>query len=181
MNEEKAIAILLANLKGPKNKPSKISDIASACRVLKSSTKWGFVKMSEFFQVSKTMLREIDKINDLEPEFKMLADNTKIGLGAAYQLTRINKSKRHEVAHLFQSMNTTEIRNLIFYLINNPALSVQEAKRMSDNLKTPIINVLALHISNDLKTRVEKIAKNNGESLHQCVIRIIEEHTAAHR
>ena len=179
LNEEKAIAVLLANLKGPKNKPSKVSELAVACRLLKHSSDWGFVRMSDFFQVSRTMLREIDKINELEPEFKRLADEKKIGIGAAYQLTRIDKSKRHEVAQLFQSMNTTEIRNLVFYLINDPALSVSEAKRMSDELKTPVLNILALPISDELKTKIERVAKGNGQSIHEYVVRVLEEHCSS--
>ena len=176
LNEEKAIAILLANLKGPKTKPSKISELATACRTLKNSTDWGFEKMSEFFKVSRAMLREIDKINELEPEYKKLADERKIGIEAAYQLTRIDKSKRHEVAKLFQSMNTVEIRNLVFYMINSPTMSVTEAKRRSDNLNAPIVNILALPISNALRVKMEENARRKKQSLHEYAVGILEKY-----
>ena len=174
MNEEKAIAILLANLKGPKHKPSKISELATACRLLKNSPDWGFAKMVNFFNVSRTMLREIDKINELEPKFKKLADEKKLGIGAAYQLTRIDKSKRDDAAELFQTMNTTEIRNFIFYITSNPTISVSEAKKMSDKLKIPVINILALPISDELKARLGKAARSHGQTIHEYAVKILE-------
>ena len=174
LNEERAIAILLANLKGPKNKPSKISEIAAACRILKNSPKWGFVKMTKFFGVSRTTLREIDKINELKPEFKKLADEKKLGIEASYQLTRIDESKQREAAQLFQEMNTKEIRNFIFYITSDRTLSVREAKEMSDKLKTPVVSILALPISDKLKTRLEKTAKNHKQTIHEYAVKILE-------
>lgn len=174
LNEEKAIAILLANIKGPKNKPSKISEIAAACRFLKNSPEWGFAKMTKFFDVSGTTLRVIDKINELRPEFKRLADEKKIGIEAAYHLTRIDESKQHEAAQLFQEMNTTEIRNFIFYITNDRTLSAREAKEMSDKLKTPVINILALPVSDELRTRLEKTAKSHKQTIHEYAVKILE-------
>lgn len=177
LNEEKAIAILLANLKGSKHKPSKISELAAACRLLKNSPDWGFSEMVDFFHVSRTVLREIDKINELELKFKKLVDEKKLGIGAAYQLTRIEESKRYEAAQLFQTMNTTEIRNFIFYITSNPTLSVFEAKKLSDKLKTPVINILALPISDKLRARLEKTAKDQGQTIHECAVKILEAHS----
>ena len=177
MNVEKAIAIMLANLKGPKNKPSKISEFAAACRLLKHSDGWGFAKMTEFFNVSGTMLREIDRLNELRPEFKKLADERKLGIGAAYQLTRIDESKQHEAARLFQDMTTAEIRNMVFYLTNNRNISVAEAKEMADRLKTPVVNILALPISDELKTRLESSAKVHKQTIHEYAVKLLETHS----
>lgn len=174
MNEEKAIAILFANLKGPKNKPSKISELAAACRLLKNSPEWGFAKMAEFFDISRTMLREIDKINELKPEFKKLADEKKLGIGSAYQLTRIDESKQRETAQLFQKMNTTEIRNFIFYITSDQNVSVSKAKEMSDKLKIPVVNILALPISDKLRARLEKAARNHKQTIHEYAVQVLE-------
>lgn len=175
MNEQQAIAIMLANLKGPKIKPSKTSEFAAACRLLKNSDEWGFAKMTEFFEVSGTMLREIDRLNELKPEFKKLADERKLGIGAAYQLTRIDESKQHEAARLLQGMNTTEVRNFVFYLTHGRA-SVDEAKKMADKLKTPVVTILALPISDALKARLELAAKTKQQTIHGYAVELLETH-----
>ena len=166
---------MLANLKGHKNKPSKTSEFAAACRLLKHADGWGFAKMAEFFNVSGTMLREIDRLNELKPEFKRLADERKLGIGAAYQLTRIDESKQHEVAQLFQDMNTTEIRDMVFYL-TRARMSVAEAKEMTDKQKTPVVNIVVLSISDDLKARLKSSAKVRKQAIPDYIVQFLEAH-----
>ena len=70
MKEEKAVAIMMGNLKGPKNKPSDLVEFAEACRTLKKL--WGFVEMSKHFRTSQYMLRQIDKINELKRKLEKI-------------------------------------------------------------------------------------------------------------
>lgn len=176
MNEARAVAILMANLNGARNKPSMVSDIALACRTLKMHPEWGIAKMSRYFGVAKTTLKELDRICDLEPEFLAMADQKKIGISAAYQLVRVDRTRRAEAAALFPSMSRQEIRDLVFYIMKYPDISVQEAKRKANELVPQTVNVLALPISNDLKERLEKNSSKSGLSLHDYATAILENH-----
>ena len=96
MNEERAIAIMFANLKGGKKKPSNLIEFADACRTLQNKWKGGFKEMSDFFKVSQYMLRQIDKINELDDEVKKLVKAHKLGIDASYQLWRIDAIRRKD-------------------------------------------------------------------------------------
>ena len=64
MDEKTATKILMANLKGPKKKKVPITEMANAIQVLKTKGK-KFEEMAKLFDVSKYMLFQINKINDL--------------------------------------------------------------------------------------------------------------------
>lgn len=176
MQEEKAVAILMANLKNSGAKPSKISDVALACRTLNVHPDWGTAKMSKYFDVAKTVLLELNRINDLEPEILAMADARKIGVSSAYQLTRVDTARRMEAAKMCQDMNRKEVRDLVFYLTKHPDMTVTEAKKRADGLKPKTVNILALPINDSLKKRLEKNASQNKQSLHDYVGFVLEKH-----
>ena len=76
--EEKAVAVLIANLK--KAKTTNWVEIAEAVRTLKLHPQWGLNKMAEFFGVSNYLLRQIDHINDLTYDVKELVRGGVFGL-----------------------------------------------------------------------------------------------------
>jgi len=165
---------LVANLKGSKKKPSKISDFALACHTLKVSKDWGFTKMSKFFKVSKTQLREIDMINDLEPKYKKLADEGTIGMTTAYQLSRVDKQRRGQAVKFIQKMNREQIRDFIYFLTKNSTLSVLECKKLFDKSQLEKITVLAIPITDEMHKKLELGAAERKQSIHDYTIKILE-------
>lgn len=176
MEEEKAVAILMANLGVSRNKPSKMSDMSLACRTLKLHPDWGMAKMIDFFGVTKTVLQELDRIHDLEPEFKEMVDQKHFGISAAYQLTRVDKPKRPEAAKLFQSMTRDEVRDLVFYITKYPNISVKEAKKRADDLKPKKINILALPLNDTVMSKLIKNSNKKNQSLHDYAAEILGKH-----
>ncbi len=174
MNEEKAIALLVANLKGSKKKPSKITDFALACRTLKKHSDWGFKKMASFFNVSITQLREIDKINDLDTNFKKLANDGKIGMTTAYQLTRIDPKQRTQAFEIIKNLNRDEIRDFVYFLKKNPTMPVKESQKIFEDSQLSKTIVLALPISNELQKKLLKSAKKHKQTIHDRALEILK-------
>ena len=127
MSEEKATAVLMANLKGRKSKTSHLSEIARACRVLVD--KWGFQKMHEFFHVSVFQLRQIDKFNDLEKELQKVVLSNNLGIEISYQLWRLPKEKQVQAGRASADLKAHEVREFVRILLENPNVSIEESKK----------------------------------------------------
>ena len=128
--EEKAVAILLSNLK--KAKTTNWLEIAEACRTLKLHPQWGFHKMSEFFGVSEYLLRQIDHINDLTDEVKELVKEGKLGLEESYMLWRRGEANQAQAAKLARNLTAHELRLFTQLLVKNEGMTMKEALRLTD-------------------------------------------------
>ena len=175
MKPEKAAAILSANLKGSKNKPSKISDFALACRTLKNHKDWDMKKMSEFFSISVTQLREIDKINDLESRYKKIADEHGMGMTTAYQLSRVDPKRRSETYKIIKNMNRDQIRDFVYFLVKNPLSSVSECKKLYEQSQLKTVTILALPISEEIHKRLLEESRKKGMTIHDYVLQLLDE------
>jgi hypothetical protein len=91
---EKDVAILMANLKGAKKKPTDIITIAKSCRNV--ITELGMERASHLFEISQYQLRQIDKINELSSEAKKFVKSKKIGIEISYQIARLDRSVQLE-------------------------------------------------------------------------------------
>ena len=170
MKEEKATAIMMGNLKGSKNKPSNLLEFAEACRVLKKL--WGFTEMSKYFRISQYMLRQIDKINELNPTLQKLIKDGKLGIEASYQLWRINENKRKDVAKIIQNMTTDEIRTFVYMLQKNPDLSVKECKKLFEK-QEGTLSVLVLPLDTTTYNGLQKKAKKSKLSIHNYALKVL--------
>jgi len=174
LSEEKATAILLANLKGPKKKPTNLLTIAAACRLL--IQRWGIKRVSEFFGVSQYQLRQIDKINDLSPEVRELIQKGKLGIEASYQLWRLGEKLQSEVAKEMLGMSAHEIRQLVYLLRKNPSMSVKEAKRLTDKAMQKRISLLVLPLTSDTYRNLRRLAEESHQGIHDLVLRVLEDY-----
>ena len=171
MKEEKAVAIMMGNLKGPKNKTSNLLEFAEACRKLKKLR--GFTKMSKDFRISQYMLRQIDKINELkDPTLQKLIKDEKLGIEASYQLWRIDEKKRKEVAKIIQNMTTDEIRTFVYMLQKNPDLSVKECKKLFEK-QEGTLNMLVLPLDTTTYNGLQKKAKKSKLSIHNYALKVL--------
>ncbi len=175
ITEERATAILLANLKGSRKKPSSWLDIAQACRFLKENEKWGLKKMSEFFAVSEYQLRQIDSINDLNSDVRQLVGEGKFGVDESYQLSRLDKSRQAEAAKAAVDMNEVETRQFISLLKANEKMPIAEAKKLTESTRTEKIRILMLPLTPETYARLEEARKKStARNAHDFVLRIVE-------
>lgn len=172
MNEEKAVAIMMANLKGSKNKPSNLLEFADACRLLIG--KWGIKEMSRHFRVSEYMLRQIDKINELKNEkLRKLIKEGELGIEASYQLWRIKEPKRTQVANIVIDMTTDDIRRFVYFIVKNPKLSISECKKLFEKEKPEEIKLLVLPLDSKTYETFEKQANRSHLKIHDYVLKIL--------
>jgi len=172
MNEEKAAAILLANIKGHKKKPSKLTEVAEACRFLLD--KWGLKKTAKFLNVSQYQLIQIDKINKLNSAIQKLIDNGKLGIDASYQIWRLKKSIRTEAALECVDLTSHEVRQLVHLLRNDEELTVKEAKKITKKALRNEFHLLTIPLSLQTHKRLSKIALKSKKEIHQLIVEILE-------
>ena len=172
MKEEKAVAIMMGNLKGSKIKPTNLLEFAVACRELKN--KWGFTEMAKHFRVSQYMLRQIDKINELtNPKIKKLIKDGKLGIEASYQLWRIKEPKRSQVADEIKDMTIEDVRTLMYILKKNPELSVQECKKIFKKSEPEKMRLLVLPLDPETYEHLQKSALKSKETIHNYSLKIL--------
>lgn len=174
LSEEKATAILLANLKGAKKKSSNLIEVARACRLL--IQKWGIGRMSDFFRVSQYQIRQIDKINDLNPDIQRLISNGKLGIDASYQIWRLDEKHRSEVAKQAANLSAHEIRQLVYLLLRNPTMSTKEAKNLSEKALRKRINLLLIPLTSETYRGLKKIAKDSDQNIHDLALKVLEDY-----
>jgi len=171
LNEQKAVAIMMGNLKGPKNKPSNLLEFAEACKFLKN--KWGFSEMSRYFKTSQYMLRQIDKINELNPKLRNMIKNEKLGIEASYQLWRIKEPMRTKVADIIQDMTTEQIRTFVYMIKKNPTASLENIKKMFQKEEGKI-RMLVLPLDEETFDKLSKSASKSKESIHNYALQLLQ-------
>lgn len=172
MNEENAAAIMMGNLKGPKNKPSNLLEFGEACRfwTKKKGVKW----TSDRFKSSQYMIRQIDKINDIDsPKLRKMIKEGKLGIEASYQLWRIKEPKRSQVATIVQDMTTDEIRRFVYFIMKNPLLSIDECEKMFEPDNPKEISLLVLPLDSDTYKNLEKESKRHKLKIHDYVLKLL--------
>lgn len=173
MNEEKAVAIMMANLKGAKiHKPVSLIEFADACRFL--ITKWGIKEMSRHFRTSEYMLRQIDKINELSPKLKKLVNDRKFGIDTAYQLWRISEPKRSQVAKEIKNMPTSDVRRFVYFIFHNPKLSIDKCKKLFEKEKPEQIQLLIIPLDSKTYENLKTIASRSKLKIHDYALKILK-------
>lgn len=178
MTEEKAAAVLMANLKGSRQKPAGLLEMARATRLL--ITAWGLPRMSNFFDVSEFQLRQIDKINELPAEVKALVKKGKLGIDGSYQLWRLNGDSRQvEAANAAVGMSEAEIRALVKVLQADSTLRPDEERKKVVEANRKKINLVILPLTDKTYKSLVEIAKAERVNPHDLVLRLVEEYVRA--
>ena len=172
MNEKQATAILMGNLKGAKNKPTDLVQISEACNLL--ITKWGISEAARFFKVSAYMLRQIAKIESLDPHTKKYVQKHKLGIEKAYQLWRVDEAKRRELLPPVRNLSTADIRNLVYIILSEPAKPVSECKEIFDEKYSRKTTIMVLQLPPDLANRLLCISREKKTKPNQYVMGLIE-------
>lgn len=174
MNEEKAIAILLANIKKFKNKPSKLTDFAKACEFL--INKNGLTETAKLADSSEYQLKQITKINELSPKIKKIIDAGKLGIDSSYQIWRLNESIREQVAKESIDLTSHEVRQLVHLLLKNKNMTIKEAKDLTRSVLRHKFKILSIPLTDQTYDRLSKIAKKKNKDLRKFITEILENH-----
>lgn len=166
----------MANLKGPKNKPSDWVEVAKACSLLMSE--WGIKKMAVYFKVSEFLLRQINRIDKLGPDAKKLVRNKKLGLEVAYHLSRLKMPRQAGAARVAVDLSMREMRQFIHLLLRDPDLSVDAARKMVEELRTQKINIIMLPVTSEAYSRLREAAAKSHKNVHDFVLQVLEEYTS---
>lgn len=174
MNEKQAVAILMANLKGDKKKVTNLVSVAEACRTLKG--KWGLDEMTNFFRISSFTLRQIDKINDLNPDVRKLVAERKLGIEQAYQLSRLKGNRQSEAVREVTRLTAHETRTFVNLLLKNDSTPVQKCIGTFEKtyLKRP--NLLVVPLSSNTYRRLQERASKSKITVHDVALRILEDY-----
>lgn len=173
MNEEEAYVTMVGNLKGSKNKPSNLLKFGEACRYWVK--KKGVKGTSEKFKASQYMIRQIDKINEIDnPKLRQMIKTGKLGIEASYQLWRIKEPKRSQVANIVKDMTTEDIRRFVYFVVKNPKLPISECKKLFEQEQPKNINLLVLPLSSAIYNELESEAKRQKSTIHDCVLKLLE-------
>lgn len=175
MDVKTATVILLKSLKGRKNKPYNLLEIAEACRTLRDHPDWGWREMSRFFKVSVFMLRQIDKINDLNPPVKQLVKKGKIKIEKAYLLSKLEGERQNEAAMAMLDLSAHETRRFVDILLKSNE-SVRESKEVFQKAHLKQFNLLVLPMKDNTYRALNKSAKEAGSNIHDHVLKILEEY-----
>ncbi len=171
MKEEDAVAICMGCFKGPKIKPESLFRFAVACRTLLE--KWGIKEMSRYFGVTAYQIRQIDKINDLDPALKELAKESHSGIEMFYHMWRLDEPKRSQVAKIAKDMKSDDIRTLMHLIRKNPSLSVAECKALLDKTRPEQISLLVLPLDKNTYDGLKQSAEKSKMKVHDYAIKIL--------
>lgn len=171
MNLEKAMAIAMANVKGPKKKRTNLLILAEACEVL--IKKYGLQETARQLGIAKFMLIQINKINELDEGVRQLVKNNELGIEAAYLAWRIDEKRRLLAAKEIRGMTKHQLRAFVDFLVKDPRLTVADAKRLSEEVESNEIKILILPVEKSLYDSLNEIAAKKGLTVHDYAHKVL--------
>lgn len=173
MNVEKAVAILIANLKGTKKKPSGLFEISKAVETMISE--WDIEKCSEFFKISEYQLRQFDKLNEFEPTVQEIIEKNKFGVESAYQISRLDTKIQEKAAKIIHGLRSHEVRQFIHLIKQNPKMSMTEARKTVEASLRENSQIIVFPLSLQIFADLQKKSKKHKKKIHDYILQIIEE------
>ncbi len=176
MNEDEAEAIMFANLRGSKKKPSGLLVVAEASRffVKKLGSQ---EKVSEYFKVSRPMISQIDRLNDMSSDAKQLLDAA--GIDRSYQVSRLPlKIQAAVLGNVLDMRANPDVRLFVDFLLENIDTPLLVAKRKFLELypETEKVHIVAIPLTTDTYNAIKKIASRENMIVHDLILKLIEEH-----
>jgi hypothetical protein len=176
INEEKVLASLYVNLKGPKKKQENWIEIATSLKKL--SDYYGSPqKAAEKLGVSNELVKSILRVLNLPDEAQDLIREGKILYDAAQRLERIHdRSRQKEVAKAIVGLTSHEARDLIQYARKYPKANVSGYRKRLANSKgkTERINVIVLPVREETYSSLRRMSKREGVSIEKLVSNILQ-------
>ena len=179
MNENEALAVCFANLKGPKDK--QLLTTARALAFLKRLPKYGSnAKVGQAVGVSREVVREFLTLLQLPTRLHPLFEQNKLGLEQGRKLWQLGRQRSEildDVAKTLTQMKAHDSRALIDYVLKNPGISVSEATETIIRSRGTIereYHVIAL-LSEEDYGHLVKSARNREVPADELVTLIVRE------
>lgn len=176
MNEETALAVLFANLKGRKKKD--YITTAKCCRYLRKL--YGSLKkVADKVGVSSEIIREFDSLLDLPKDVQQLISKRLIKLDTGYRISmRIEGAeKQREIANAVLDLGAFDARNVIEYARKNPKLPAEECKRrvLKSKTVTEKLHIFILPLPGETFGKLTTTAKELKMKPEDLVRKIVQE------
>jgi ParB-like chromosome segregation protein Spo0J len=176
-NEEKLLASLYVNLKGPKNKSANWIEIATNSKKL--ADHYGSPrKLADKLGVSYELIRTILRLLKLPPEVRGLVKEGDILYDAAQRIERIRDPRMQiEVANAAVGLTSHQVRDLVQYVKKYPNSSPAEYRnRIVHSVgRKERINVVVLPLRDETYVSLKEFSKDQGVSVEKLVLQIISE------
>lgn len=175
MDEDTADAALIGGFKGSKLKPVSLMLMARAIR-FKTEKLGTYEAVAKQYNVSKTLVAQFDKLNNLHKDVQRLVDQNKLGLDQGYRISFLSKEKHLEVAKVCQNLNAVDTRHLIEFLKKNPAVPVLEAKERLLKAKSIVekMHLVIVPLPEDVHKAVSEAAKSHKMTVEEYIMRAIQ-------
>ena len=177
MDETTADAILLANFKGSKKKPSPLLTIARATRF--KIRQWRSVrKVAEAFGVSAQQVREFNSLLDLPPDVQQLFEGYRTGVSKWYEVSKISDPrKQSEVAKWVVNLGVIDTRAVVDYIRRHPEEPVEVCVQRVLESKTvrEDIHIIVVPLNQTTFQDLHKESQKLNIPLEHLASRFIEE------
>lgn len=179
LNEKQAVQILMRNLKGSKNKPDSLLQVAESVNFLKKTTSLN--DMKRMFDVSSTMLNQINRLNKLNDFSKKLLQNGKLGIEKGYLLARLNGKRQDEAAKEIVNLSSHDSRTFIDLLIKNEKVSVSDCTQQFNQKISKKMDLLVIPMPYGVFNELERQSKKKRLDPHDLAFKILEEYLNEHK
>lgn len=177
MDEETADAILLANYKGSKKKPSDLITIAKATRF--KVRQWRSIrKVAEAFGVSAEQVREFNSLLDLPPDVQELFAGDRTGVSKWYEVSKIpDPRKQSEVGKFVVNLGVTDTRAIVDYVKRYPELPVEACVQRVMESKTvkEDIHIIVVPLSQATFHNLDRESRKLNMPVEELASKLIEE------
>lgn len=171
MNLKDAERVVMRNLKGSKVKQISVLEFAEAVNTVKEKMK--ISEMTKLFDISHTMLTQINKINSLDPRAKKIIEKEKLGIEQSYLLSKLSQPMQEEVAKAITDMSAHETRQFMKFLKKHNKQPVSWCKKEFDQKFRKKFSLLIIPMEDTLFRELSSIAKNKKIQPHDLAYRVI--------
>lgn len=175
-NEDKLLAELYLDLKGPKKKRDNWINIAKKCQLLIDNSP-SVNKAAKKLGVSYELLRSIAILLTLPDEVKKKIKQGLILYDAAQRLNRIEESKKQiEVARSIAGLPSHKQREIIQFASKYPNTGIDNYKKRVTSLKskTEKIHFTLVPLREDTFQKLDRYCKKNKSSIEKMILTMVE-------
>ena len=170
MTPDEAKVILIAKLKGGKNKGISLLKIAQAVKILKDLEGKSSVTLGKEFDVSKSTINDFYNMNKHTLDIKRLIQRKAIGLDTSTKLFKIKNNKTRSLfAKEIAGMSTMDSRYIIDYHRRDPSISPKECKKIVLNSKTNVkeMHLVVISLEDTEFEKLKKLASKRKMSIEE--------------
>ena len=176
-DEEKILASLFLNLKGPKKKRDNWIEIANNCKQLVDY--YGSMReVAEKLGVNYEIIRSILKLLTLPEEVKSLVKNNEILFDVGQRIARINdRETQTKVAKAVVGLPSHDAREVIQYAKKNPDADLEDFKRRVIKSKNRMekVHLTIIPLKEETYSFLKNIGAKDGLSPEKLIQRVVNQ------